>query len=69
MIERRLRSAALFAALALSTVACTFEPHTPELHYSLNGPVVEKNVDLAADPGAQAQLEGALEMIDRKSNV
>jgi mono/diheme cytochrome c family protein len=62
MIERH-RSAALLAAAALSSTACRFEPSTPELHYSLNRPELDKNADLAADPGAQAQLEGALELM------
>lgn len=63
MIERCHRSAALLAAAALSSLACRFEPKVPELRYSLNRPAVEKNPDLAGDPGAQAQLEGALEMM------
>ncbi|MSR62765.1 MAG: c-type cytochrome [Planctomycetes bacterium] len=64
MIVRRHRSAALLAAVALTlTLSCKFEPFTPELHYSLNGPVVEKNPDLQGDPGAQAQLAGVLEML------
>jgi len=63
MIVRRHRSAALLAALALSlTFSCKFEPNTPELHYSLNGPEVAKS-GLADDLGAQAQLSGALEML------
>ncbi len=63
MIERRHRCAALLAAAALSSVACSFEPTVPDLHYSLNRPAVEKNADLAGDPGAQAQLEGGLELM------
>jgi mono/diheme cytochrome c family protein len=64
MIERRNRSAALLAAVVLfPALACTFEPSTPELHYSLNRPVLEKNEDLLRDAGAQAQLGGALEMM------
>jgi len=64
MIVRRHRSAALLAALALTlTLSCKFEPSTPELKYSLNQPVLEKNPDLLADTGAQAQLAGALEML------
>ena len=64
MIVRRHRRAALLAALALSfTSACGFQPPTPALTYSLNTPVIEKNADLAADPGAQSQLVGALEFL------
>ena len=64
MIERRNRSAALLAAVVLfPALACTFEPHTPELQYSLNAPVLEKNPDLAGDKAAQAQLSGALAMM------
>ena len=64
MIVRRPRSAALLVAAALfPSLSCKFEPNTPELHYSLNGPVVEKNEELASDLGAQAQLAGALEMM------
>lgn len=63
MIERRHRSAALLAAAALTSFACRFEPNTPELHYSLNRSEVDKNPDLAADAGAQAQLAGALELM------
>lgn len=64
MIERRHRCAAFLAALALFlSSACSLEPRTPTLHYSLNGPVIEKNADLASDAGAQAQLTGALEFL------
>jgi len=64
MTLRRHRSAALLAAAALSPIlACKFEPRTPELHYSLNAKAIASNPDLAGDPGAQAQLEGALEML------
>lgn len=59
MTVRRSTHAALLAAAALSsTLACKFEPRTPELRYSLNEPVVE---DL--DGATRAQLEGALEML------
>jgi len=64
MTVRRKRDAALLAAAVLPlTVACKFEPRTPELRYSLNRPAIEKNADLAADEGAQVQLEGALEFL------
>lgn len=64
MIVRRHRSAVLLAAAALPLLlACKFEPDTPELHYSLNHANLVKNEDLAANPGAQAQLTGALEMM------
>lgn len=58
------RNALLLAAASLFlTLACKLEKRTPELHYSLNRPAIEANRDLAADPGAQAQLEGALELL------
>jgi mono/diheme cytochrome c family protein len=57
------RSAALLAAALSPTLACNYEPHTPELHYSLNANAVAGNPDLSADEGAQAQLFGALEMM------
>lgn len=64
MTVRRPIHAAFLAAAALSTtLACKFEPKPPELRYSLNQKVVEKNPDLLGDGGAQAQLEGALELM------
>jgi mono/diheme cytochrome c family protein len=59
MTVRRSSHAAFLAAAALSsTLACKFEPKTPEIRYSLNGPVV---ADL--DGATQAQIAGALEMM------
>jgi mono/diheme cytochrome c family protein len=63
MIQRNRRAAALTAALLLPVLACEFTPPTPELRYSLNRPVVDKNEDLASNAAAQAQLAGALEMM------
>lgn len=64
MILRRHPSAALLAAAALfSTLACKLDPKPPELHYSLSEKALQGNSDLADDPGAQAQLTGALEMM------
>jgi mono/diheme cytochrome c family protein len=63
MTVRRIRRAALLAALLGFPLACKFEPRTPELKYSLNRPVIAKNADLADNPAAQAQLQGALEMM------
>jgi mono/diheme cytochrome c family protein len=58
------RKAAVIAALApFLTPACGFQPRTPELEYSLNLPVIAKNAELADDPGAQAQLAGALQLL------
>jgi mono/diheme cytochrome c family protein len=64
MMPCRTRRAVLpAAALFLPVLACEFTPDTPELRYSLNRPVVDKNSDLAGNLGAQAQLAGALEMM------
>ncbi len=59
-----LRNAALAAAAVLCpTLACHYEPATPRLAYALNRAAIEANAELAADPGAQTQLAGALEFL------
>jgi mono/diheme cytochrome c family protein len=52
----------LTAALSL-TLACQFEPPTPELRFSLNTEAIEGNADLADDANAQEHLLGALEFL------
>ena len=53
------------AALLLATLplSCKLDPKAPELEYELNVSAVEANAALAEDPNAQANLEGALEML------
>src|SRR5688572_6994355 len=60
---RNRRAAALAVALLSPVLACEFTPSVPELRFSLNRPVVDRNEDLAQNPAAQAQLAGALEMM------
>jgi mono/diheme cytochrome c family protein len=59
---RRLLIAVSLTALSL-TIGCKLKPRTPEVRYSLNHEAIAKNEDLAADPAAQAQLEGVLEFL------
>lgn len=60
----RNRHLALLGGAVLSlSMACQFEPGHPELVYSLNEGAISQNDYLAADPAAQAHLEGALEFL------
>jgi len=53
----------LSATTALVPLACTLEPATPELQFSLNEAEVATNEDLFLDPGAQAKLDGGLQFL------
>ena len=63
MSKSRTLEAPLVLGCLVLPLACKLDPKAPELRYELNSQAIASNPDLAADPGAQANLRGALEML------